>query len=98
MTLFRTRSDTTGNYDDCFRSASLSTVGQPKGVAIGDGDVVFIATVSKIEAISGGNKAASLSPTYTPTCIAANGKVVAVGAEVCPINQLSKVYSLFLGS
>lgn len=69
--------------DICHRSASLSTGGQPKGVAAGDGDIVFVATISKIEAVSGGRKVASLSPSYTPASIAVNGKTVAIGAEVC---------------
>ncbi|PVF98501.1 putative actin interacting protein 1 [Serendipita vermifera] len=76
-------------YDDTFRefsgarfsNTSLSTLGQPKGIAAGDNSVFFVATLSSIEAISEGKKLSHLSVSYTPSSIAVHGSQVAVGAE-----------------
>ena len=65
-----------------FDSASLSTAGQPKGIAGADDGTVFVATVSAVEAAKAGKKVANLKVAYTPSSIAVSGRVVAVGAEV----------------
>lgn len=76
-------------YDDTFRefsstgfaATSLSTSGQPKGIATVEGGLVFIATVSTIEALSGGKKVSALQASYSPQSIAAYGNNVAVGGQ-----------------
>lgn len=77
-------------YDDTFRefgggkfdTSSLSTSGQPKGVAGTSDGTVFVATISGVEVIKEGKKVSALKVAYTPSAIAAYGELVAVGAEV----------------
>jgi len=83
-------------YDDTFReftggkfdTASLSTSGQPKGVAGTSDGTVFVATVSGVEALKGGRKIATSKVATTASAIAAYGDTVAVGGEVCCLSHL----------
>ncbi|KAG8768763.1 WD40 repeat-like protein, partial [Serendipita sp. 397] len=76
-------------YDDTFRefagtkfsATSLSTTAQPKGVAAGEDGVIFVATLSGVEAILEDKKVSKLQVSYVPSSISANGSTVAVGGE-----------------
>jgi len=76
-------------FDDTFRefasgrfdSSSLSTAGQPRGITGLNDGTVFIATSSVVEVVKSGKKVYNLKVTYTPSSIAACGKIVAIGAE-----------------
>lgn len=62
---------------------------QPKGVATAS-NVALVPTSDSIAVYSKGNKANSLSVTYSPTCIAAHGSTVAVGGD----DKLVHIYTL----
>lgn len=89
----------TVGWDDTLRSISVSSrifTGsasqlkfQPKGLA-STPDVVLVPSSESIAVFSNGNKAASLSVKYSPTCIAAHGSTVAVGGD----DKLVHIYSL----
>ncbi|KAK2612323.1 WD40 repeat-like protein [Conoideocrella luteorostrata] len=80
----------TVSWDDAMKTADSSAgtfVGQPiklpaqpKGASASDG-IVYVATVSSIAAYSDGQLLKETPVNYAPTCIAASGTLVAVGAD-----------------
>ncbi|KHN96973.1 WD40 repeat-like-containing domain protein [Metarhizium album ARSEF 1941] len=59
---------------------SISLPAQPKGASASDG-VLYVAMVSSIVAYSNGKLLKETTVGYAPTCIAASGNLVAVGAD-----------------
>jgi len=79
-------------YDDTFREvdvkgsnftqASCPTASQPKSIAVSHDDTVFIAEVKNVEVIRSNQKVHAVETSvYTPSSIATDGKLVAVGGE-----------------
>lgn len=79
---------TTG-YDDQIREiegstytpASISSLSQPKSVAVTSDETVFVAGVTSVEAIRNNQRVFELKPPYAPSVVGAGGVVVAVGGE-----------------
>ena len=88
-------------WDDTLRSVDVGTKtvvggltktdGQPKGIATAEGKVI-VATHKGIEIFTDGNKSKTgeLKTKYTPSAIAAGGKVVAVGGN----DNILHIYSM----
>lgn len=80
----------TAAWDDTVKTVDESAVtyvgkpiklpAQPKG-ASASGDVLYVATVESIAAYSNGELLKETPLSYTPTCIAASGNLVAVGGD-----------------
>lgn len=76
-------------YDDTYReftggkfdTASLSTSGQPKGVAGTNDGIVFVVSAAGIDAVKEGRKVSNLKVAYSPSAVAVHGTKVAVGSE-----------------
>lgn len=67
-----------------FTGSSVKTDGQPKGVAVatpGGKSVTIIATTEGVSVLADGTKVGSIALPSEPTCIAASGDLVAVGAN-----------------
>ena len=63
-----------------FAGSSLQLSAQPKGIAVSDSHIL-VATDSGVAIYSGDQPAGELNTGYTPTAIAAQGPLVAVGAD-----------------
>ncbi|GAO18082.1 uncharacterized protein UV8b_07333 [Ustilaginoidea virens] len=63
-----------------FVGGSIQLPAQPKGISASNG-TVFVATVSSIAAYADGKLLRDTKLDYAPTCIAARGPFVAVGAD-----------------
>ena len=64
------------------RQAACSTASQPKSLAVATDSTVFAVEVGVVEAIRDNQKVHELKTKYTPSVVAAQGSVVAVGSEV----------------
>ncbi|PBK89799.1 WD40 repeat-like protein, partial [Armillaria gallica] len=64
-----------------FTPASLSTASQPKGIAVAEHSLVFVAEVNTVEVIRSNKKVFEITPNSTRTAVAATGQLVAVGGE-----------------
>ncbi|KAH8101147.1 WD40 repeat-like protein [Cristinia sonorae] len=64
-----------------FSQASTATASQPKSLAIGSDNTVFVAEIKGVEVIVSNQKVHELQTKYTPSSVAAAGKIVAVGGE-----------------
>lgn len=79
-----------------FAGSSVKTEGQPKGVTVstsGSDAATLVATPSAITIYANGSQVGSTPIKYTPTCMAASGSIVAVGAE----DKVLRLYT-FTGS
>ncbi|KAL5362811.1 WD40 repeat-like protein [Aspergillus floccosus] len=90
-------------WDDTLRSVDIGAktytgtasklLGQPKGVAAGDGTVV-VGTTESVELYKDGQKAGEFKPKFPVTTVAAHGSVAAIGGEdstvqICDISGSS---------
>lgn len=74
-----------------FAGSSPKLEGQPKGVATAAGGKIVVATASGVTIVADDKPVGSLNTSYTPTCVAANGSLVAVGGAD---GNAVKVYTL----
>ncbi|KIY61197.1 WD40 repeat-like protein [Cylindrobasidium torrendii FP15055 ss-10] len=66
---------------ESFTPASLSTGSQPKSIAVADDSAVFVAEINGIEVIRNNQKITEFKSKFTPSSVAVNGSIVAVGGE-----------------
>ncbi|KAI0631116.1 WD40 repeat-like protein [Trametes polyzona] len=64
-----------------FTPASFWTAAQPRAVAVGGDETVFVLETEKVEAVRSNQKVFDLPLKYSASAIAASGNVVAVGGD-----------------
>ena len=62
--------------------ASVSTTSQPKSLAVGEDNSVFVAEIGRVEVVRDNQKITSSAFSFNPSSVATYGGLVGVGGEV----------------